>query len=68
MKCVTCGSYFKQHSFNRSLECDDCVAVSYDFDDLDSEMQVEVNLLVNPTGKKQPVIYEDRDNESVDPF
>jgi hypothetical protein len=65
MKCLICGSYFKQNAFNRSMECEDCVAVSFDsFEDLDPEMQVEVNILTNPSGKKQPMIYEDRDNDT----
>ena len=64
MKCVTCGSYFRQHSFNRTLECDDCVSVVYE-DDLDSEMQVEMSILTNPSGKVQPMIYEDRDTDSL---
>lgn len=63
MNCITCNRYFKQNAFNKSCECEDCLDRA--FLDLDSEVQVDVDLLRNPSGKTSPVFY-DRDDPEMD--
>lgn len=57
MRCVICDKYFKHSAFNQSFECDACQSIV--LDEIDSEMQVEVELLRHPSGKTQAVIYDD---------
>lgn len=57
MRCVICDKYFKRSVFNQTFECDACQSML--LDEIDSEMQVEVELLRHPTGKTQAVIYDD---------
>jgi hypothetical protein len=61
MNCITCNRYFKQNAFNKTLECDDCLDTAYL--GLDSETQVDVELLRNPSGKTNPVFYDEYDPE-----
>jgi hypothetical protein len=63
MKCIICNQYFKQHHFNRTNECDNCSAVILD---IDQETELDLEILKNPTGKTQPVFYEDRDDPEMD--
>lgn len=63
MNCITCNSYFKQNAFNKSAECENCLDAAYLA--LDSEVQVDVELLRNPSGKTNPVFY-DRDDPEDD--
>ena len=58
-KCVICGNYFKQHAFNRTNECDDCVDLV--LPEIDAETEVDLELMKNPSGKTRAVFYEDRD-------
>ncbi len=64
MKCYSCGTYFKHHAFNRTNECDDCL------DSLvseDSDANLEINILVNKSGKTQAIIEDERDMD-IDSF
>jgi len=58
MICLSCGCYFKKTSYNKGSYCEDCSDASPI--DLDSEAELEVNLLVNPSGKVQAFIPDDR--------
>lgn len=64
MKCVICGNYFKQHAFNRTNECDDCV--DFVLPEIDAETEVDLELMKNPSGKTRAVFYEDRDDPEMD--
>ncbi len=57
MRCVICNKYFKHSVFNQGFECDACQSTV--LDEIDSEMQVEFELLRCPSGKTQAVIYDD---------
>lgn len=59
MKCVICGNYFKQTAFNQTNECDECVDIV--LPEIDAETEVDVELMLNPSGKTRAVFYEDRD-------
>lgn len=56
--CICCKSYFKNSLFNQTAMCLDCSAVS-DIED-DSDLQLEIDKLVNRTNKTKPVFYDDR--------
>ncbi len=60
MKCVSCGDYFKRSKHNPTNYCDGCIDAADDVQ-YDPEFEVEVSQLLNPTGKTQPVFYEDRE-------
>lgn len=64
MKCVICGNYFKQHAFNRTNECDDCVDLV--LPEIDPETEIDLELMKNPSGKTRAVFYEDRDDPEMD--
>ena len=59
--CIICGTYFKRTIFNNTSTCEDCVAPVVDEDE---EMNVELSLLTNPSGKVQVVRYDDNDVDS----
>lgn len=64
MKCIICGNYFKQYSFNRTNECDNCVDMLLPV--IDAETEVDLELMKNPTGRTRAVFYEDRDDPEAD--
>lgn len=64
MNCITCNRYFKQNAFNKTAECEDCLDRA--FLDLDSEVQVDVELLRNPSGKTSPVFYDEHNDPEMD--
>ena len=64
MNCISCGCYFRHHALNRTNECDDCL------DSLvssDTELELEIELLRNKSGKKQPFIPDERELD-IDSF
>ncbi len=65
MNCITCLRYFKQNVFNKTAECEDCLDRAYL--QIDSEVQVDVELLRNPSGKTVAVFY-DEYNDPEDDF
>lgn len=65
MNCITCLRYFKQNVFNKTAECEDCLDRAYL--QIDSEVQVDVELLRNPSGKTVAIFY-DEYNDPEDDF
>ena len=60
--CVSCGDYFRTNAWhNNKLECQNCVFTLPSME-IDDDVDVEVNHLLNPTGKTQAVFYDDRDD------
>lgn len=57
--CICCGSYFKPTKFSSGIECPDCESVIPE--PLDDEIQVEVGILQNRSGRIRPVFSDDRD-------
>ena len=55
--CRSCNNYYKQSKFNTTDECEDC-AFTLDSPVFDEEDTLEVEHLLNPTGKVQPKFYE----------
>ena len=64
MKCISCDQYFKRSAFNLGFECENCQFVIAQ--EIDSEMQVEVELLRHPSGKTPAVFYDDMNDPEVD--
>lgn len=63
LKCYSCGTKFKQSEYNTSGKCNDCY--DDDFLYLDDD-KIDVDLLVNPTGKTKAVFYDDYPDEDQD--
>ena len=55
MKCVCCGSYFKKSKFNPTDYCEACIDEDEGLDILDEDAVVEMQHIINPSGKVQPV-------------
>lgn len=60
MRCKTCGDYFRRTEWNTGSECEACVDSMYD----ESAFAADIDILQNPSGKTQPVFYDDRDDDS----
>lgn len=62
MRCIICNSYFKQNRTLSTLEktCEDCVmqADSDDSDNTDDSERLEIETLLNPTGRIQAKFIE----------
>jgi len=61
--CACCGSYYKKSSFLQGEFCSDCDGIVDNYDILDEEANLEINNLLNPSGKIRPVFYEDRKDD-----
>jgi Zn finger protein HypA/HybF involved in hydrogenase expression len=59
MKCIVCNQYFKQSVFNQGYECDNCIDV---LDEIDSESEVDIEILKNPSGKTAAQIHYEWDD------
>lgn len=58
--CVKCGSHYRLDEYNSSLECCSCLD-TLDCDEeftIDAEDQVDVDMIMNPTGVTRAVFYE----------
>lgn len=68
MHCIYCGNYFKPSAFIKNASvCQDCDSVILDnYDILDEEANLELELLTNRSGKIQPMI-EEENRDSYDP-
>lgn len=55
--CKLCGEYYRLSPYNKTNFCDSCS--TEDFPLYDSDDQVEVDMLMNPSGKVQPVFYDE---------
>ena len=64
MNCIVCKRYFKQNAFNRTAECDSCLDGT--FTEIDSELEVDVNLLRNPSGRTNPIFYDEYNDPEQD--
>lgn len=55
--CVMCKSYYKQSQYNQTANCDACdTEMSSDpFEMFDDEDIVEIQHILNPTGKTNPI-------------
>lgn len=60
-RCISCGTRYQLTKYNQTSKCEDCIDADLYFDNKDYDVDVE--LLVNPTGKTKPVFYDDRDYE-----
>lgn len=56
--CVVCQEYFKPSPWNNSNMCYHCYDDLDEVPVVDSEDQVELDILVNPTGVTKAVFYD----------
>lgn len=60
--CVHCGEYFRVSPWNsEGKACENCVDTTYvtqEEPEYDDEDQVEVNMLMNPSGVTKAVFYD----------
>lgn len=56
MQCIFCNSYFKQSKFNNTNVCEDCNGNESSV--LDEDVELELQMLKNPSGKVQAKIDE----------
>lgn len=60
MQCISCGNYFRRDYWNNSDECEDCIdtlaTTKYNY--VDSTDEVEIETLVNPSGRTAPRFYD----------
>ena len=63
MHCTNCGNYYRLTPYNDTCFCDDCLA-EQDMADTSSypDLEVEKNLLLNPSGKTKAVFYDEDDS------
>lgn len=60
--CVLCGDYYRMNMWHSNrLECQNCVDTAPK-EYSDEDYQLEKNTLLNPSGKTQPIFYDDRDD------
>ena len=57
MRCISCGEYYRKTRYNPTDFCDACIDAE-DMLQLDSEQELEIELLTTPTGVTQPVFYD----------
>lgn len=57
MICVHCGTYFDKSKWNKSDSCENCLDQNQTTG-YDSEIEVELEHLKNPSGKTPAVFYE----------
>ena len=61
MHCISCQQYFKPSMFTNSNMCEDCDGLVEDLSYLEDDKELEMNILVNPSGRTRAHIEEDRD-------
>jgi hypothetical protein len=57
MFCNSCKQYFRNTPWNATNECEECVD-TLGAPTFDSEDEIEINNLTNPTGVTQPRFYD----------
>jgi len=58
--CVSCGNYYRLNAFHNDLyDCQDCIGVL-----VESPEDLDINNIVNPSGKVQAVFNEEDLNDS----
>jgi len=62
MKCASCGSYFKQSKFNKSMFCEQCL--DFANDTYDKELEDDIAQVLNPSGRTKAVFYDDYANDT----
>lgn len=58
-RCTVCNSRYQQTQYNKTDKCESCLVYDYSEED-----QLEINNLVNPSGKTQAVFYDDLNDDS----
>ena len=59
--CSSCRQYYRLSKFHQGYQCEDCTAVISDSFDIE-ESDVDIQLMMNPSGKTMPCIEDDSTN------
>lgn len=58
--CTICGSYFKKSIGHRiDAICPDCDGFTDNYDILDDEVSLDIDVLMNPSGRVKPHIHDE---------
>lgn len=65
MICYSCGAYFKQpkHEYVKRNCCVSCTDSELHLPAIEDDVELELGLMVNPSGKVRAMIYDDRTDE-----
>lgn len=58
-QCISCNSYFRKNQFNSSEECESCIDTLPSASLFEGEDEVEVQHLLNPSGRTAAVFPDD---------
>jgi hypothetical protein len=61
--CISCGTYYRLSPYNSSNECDGCYELAPS-GAYDPDYNVDVDQIINPSGKTKAYIYDDNDVDS----
>lgn len=69
MICLSCGEYFKKNKFanptSKNTLCEDCDGSNNLNDEIDEELSIDIQRMVNPSGRVKPIIYDDTDGDGL---
>lgn len=60
--CSTCGQHYRLSVYNQTEFCEDCLDEGSTLDDIDSETEVDIMRLTNPSGRT-PASFSDKDSD-----
>lgn len=59
MKCTSCNAYYRRNPWNTSNYCETCLDAEEDSEyNTDTDDKVEIDSLLNPTGKTPARFYD----------
>jgi len=65
MICYSCGAYFKPNKddYPKKYCCSSCTDAEVSLPELEEDVEIELGLMVNPSGRVRAMIYDDRTDE-----
>jgi hypothetical protein len=61
--CNICGEYYRLTPYNSSECCDDCCVHALEPEYLTLDDQLDIDKIMNPSGRVQPVFYDDTESD-----
>lgn len=65
MICYSCGAYFKPNKddYPKKYCCASCTDAEVTLPELEEDVEIELGIMVNPSGRVRAMIYDDRTDE-----
>lgn len=65
MICYSCGAYFKPNKddYPKKHYCASCTDAEVALPELEEDVEIELGIMVNPSGRVRAMIYDDRTDE-----